>query len=151
MMKLNYKGFTLVELLAVIAIMGMLAVIMVPTISGVIEENKENSKKNLENSIKSSARAYISDNRYEIRLDNQSCNNNITKREIVSINNEIITESKITVKLLVDKGYLKSNSGNIINPETNKSIDKGNSYIKVKYNCSSKDFEYDEIEISDNN
>ena len=141
MMKLNYKGFTLVELLAVIAIMGMLAVIMVPTISGVIEENKENSKKNLENSIKSSARAYISDNRYEIRLDNQSCNNNITKREIVSINNEIITESKITVKLLVDKGYLK----------TNKSIDKGNSYIKVKYNCSSKDFEYDEIEISDNN
>ena len=37
MMKLNYKGFTLVELLAVIAIMGMLAVIMVPTISGVIE------------------------------------------------------------------------------------------------------------------
>ena len=151
MMKLNYKGFTLVELLAVIAIMGMLAVIMVPTISGVIEENKENSKKNLENSIKSSARAYISDNRYEIRLDNQSCNNNITKREIVSINNEIITESKITVKLLVDKGYLKSNSGNIINPETNKSIDKGNSYIKVKYNCYSKDFEYDEIEISDNN
>lgn len=147
MMKLNYKGFTLVELLAVIAIMGMLAVIMVPTISGVIEENKENSKKNLENSIKSSARAYISDNRYEIRLDNQSCNNNITKREIVSINNEIITESKITVKLLVDKGYLKSNSGNIINPETNKSIDKGNSYIKVKYNCSSKDYKYDDPHI----
>ena len=66
MMKLNYKGFTLVELLAVIAIMGMLAVIMVPTISGVIEENKKNNSENLKNSIKSSARAYISDNRYQL-------------------------------------------------------------------------------------
>ena len=81
MMKLNYKGFTLVELLAVIAIMGMLAVIMVPTISGVIEENKTNNSANLKNSIKSSARAYISDNRYEIKLDNNSCNNTVTFAE----------------------------------------------------------------------
>lgn len=147
MMKLNYKGFTLVELLAVIAIMGMLAVIMVPTISGVIEENKKNNSANLKNSIKSSARAYISDNRYEIKLDNNSCNNNNTKREIFSINNKTILESKITVELLVNEGYLKSNSGEIINPETNKTINKGESNIEVKYNCSSKDFEYGEITI----
>ena len=145
MMKLNYKGFTLVELLAVIAIMGMLAVIMVPTISGVIEENKKNNSENLKNSIKSSARAYISDNRYEIKLDNNSCNNNT--RNIISIDNTSISDSKITVKLLVDKGYLKSNSGNIINPETNNPINKGESNIEVKYNCSSKDFEYVEITI----
>lgn len=145
MMKLNYKGFTLVELLAVIAIMGMLAVIMVPTISGVIEENKTNNSENLKNSIKSSARAYISDNRYEIKLDDSSCdNNNTNTRNIISIDNTSISDSKITVKLLVDKGYLKSNSGNIINPETNKSIDKNNSYIKVTYDCSSKDFKYGE-------
>lgn len=147
MMKLNYKGFTLVELLAVIAIMGMLAVIMVPTISGVIEENKKNNSANLKNSIKSSARAYISDNRYEIKLDNKSCNNNNTKREIFSINNKTILESKITVELLVNEGYLKSNSGEIINPETNKTINKRESNIEVKYNCSSKDFEYGEITI----
>jgi len=147
MMKLNYKGFTLVELLAVIAIMGMLAVIMVPTISGVIEENKKNNSVNLKNSIKSSARAYISDNRYEIKLDNKSCNNNNTKREIFSINNKTILESKITVELLVNEGYLKSNSGEIINPETNKTINKGESNIEVKYNCSSKDFEYGKITI----
>ncbi len=147
MMKLNYKGFTLVELLAVIAIMGMLAVIMVPTISGVIEENKENSKKNLENSIKSSARAYISDNRYEISLNNNSCDNNNTKREILSINDKTITESKITVELLVDKGYLKSNSGEIINPKTNKPIKKEESYIVVTYDCSSKDYKYDDPHI----
>ena len=147
MMKLNYKGFTLVELLAVIAIMGMLAVIMVPTISGVIEENKKNNSVNLKNSIKSSARAYISDNRYEIKLDNKSCNNNNTKREIFSINNKTILESKITVELLVNEGYLKSNSGEIINPETNKTINKGESYIVVTYDCSSKDFKYGKITI----
>ena len=147
MMKLNYKGFTLVELLAVIAIMGMLAVIMVPTISGVIEENKTNSLSNLKNSIKSSARAYISDNRYEIRLDG-SCTNSTT-RNITSIDAESITESKITVELLIKKGYLKSNSDDIINPKTNKQIYKSNSYIVVKYNCSSKDYDYDNIVIND--
>lgn len=149
MMKLNYKGFTLVELLAVIAIMGMLAVIMVPTISGVIEENKTNNSANLKNSIKSSARAYISDNRYEIKLDNNSCNNNT--RNIISIgtgeNLEEITNSNISVSILVSEGYLKSNSGEIIDPKTNKSIDKSNSYIKVTYDCSSKDFKYGEITI----
>lgn len=140
MMKLNYKGFTLVELLAVIAIMGMLAVIMVPTISGVIEENKKNNSENLINSIKSSARAYISDNRYEIKLNDSSCANDI--RNITFIGNDYIDESKITVELLVNKGYLKSNSDDIINPETNKPINKGKSYIVVTYDCSSKDFKY---------
>ena len=149
MMKLNYKGFTLVELLAVIAIMGMLAVIMVPTISGVIEENKTNNSENLKNSIKSSARAYISDNRYEIKLDDSSCANNT--RNITSIgtgnDQKTIPNSKISVSILVSEGYLKSNSGNIINPETNKPINKGESNIEVKYNCSSKDFEYGKITI----
>lgn len=150
MMKLNYKGFTLVELLAVIAIMGMLAVIMVPTISGVIKSNKENSLSNLKNSIKSSARAYISDNRYEISLGG-SCTNSNDKRNITSIgtgpNQKNITDSKIRVSILVSEGYLKSNSGDIINPETNKPINKENSYIMVKYDCSSKDYEYGELEI----
>lgn len=151
MMKLNYKGFTLVELLAVIAIMGMLAVIMVPTISGVIEENKENSKKNLENSIKSSARAYISDNRYEISLDNNSCDTNNTKRNITSIgtgtNLREITNSEISVSILVNEGYLKSNSDEIINPKTNEPIKKEKSYIVVTYDCSSKDYKYDDPHI----
>lgn len=150
MMKLNYKGFTLVELLAVIAIMGMLAVIMVPTISGVIEENKTNNSENLKKSIKSSARAYISDNRYEIKLDDSSCDNTNT-RGITSIgtgeNLQKITDSNIRVSILVSEGYLKSSSGEIIDPKTNKSIDKNNSYIKVTYDCSSKDFKYGEIII----
>lgn len=148
MMKLNYKGFTLVELLAVIAIMGMLAVIMVPTISGVIEENKTNSLSNLKNSIKSSARAYISDNRYEISLES-SCTNSTSEKNITSIAGESITESKITVELLIEKEYLKSNSDDIINPKTNNPISANGSYIIVKYNCSSKDYDYDNIVIND--
>ena len=150
-MKLNYKGFTLVELLAVIAIMGMLAVIMVPTISGVIEENKTNNSENLTNSIKSSARAYISDNRYEISLDDSSCDNNNNKRNITSIgtgtNLKKITNSEISVSILVNEGYLKSNFDEIINPKTNKPIKKEESYIVVTYDCSSKDFKYGKITI----
>lgn len=149
MRRLSHKGFTLVELLAVIAIMGMLAVIMVPTISKVIEQNTENSFKNLENSIKSSARAYISDNRYDISLGD-SCSGSNASRNIEKINDESISDSEITVEMLINKGYLKSNSGEIINPETKKSINKNSSYVKVTYNCSKKDYNYGDLKIVDN-
>ena len=82
-------------------------------------------------------------------MDDSSCANNT--RDITSIgtdeNLKKITNSNISVSILVSEGYLKSNSGEIIDPKTNKLIDKNNSYIKVKYNCSSKDFEYDEPHI----
>ena len=39
---MNEKGFTLVELLAVIIILGVLAIITVPMIMGNVEESKKN-------------------------------------------------------------------------------------------------------------
>ena len=43
MKKLNKKGFTLVELLAVIAILSILIIIMVPNIVGLFERGKEST------------------------------------------------------------------------------------------------------------
>ena len=40
---MNKKGFTLVELLAVIVILGLIAVILVPKVQGVVRDSKKNA------------------------------------------------------------------------------------------------------------
>lgn len=42
-MKMNKKGFTIVELVIVIAVIAILAAVLIPTFSGVINKAKENS------------------------------------------------------------------------------------------------------------
>lgn len=42
-MKKNNKGFTIVELVIVIAVIGILAAVLIPTFSGIIENAKESS------------------------------------------------------------------------------------------------------------
>ena len=39
----NQKGFTLVELLAVIVILGIIAAIAIPSIGGIIDKSKEDA------------------------------------------------------------------------------------------------------------
>lgn len=63
--KINNKGFTLVELLATIAILAIISVISFVSINGVIEQNKIKNCENLEKSIKSAAKEYVSDKRYD--------------------------------------------------------------------------------------
>ena len=142
MKKLNNKGFTLVEILAVIVILGILTAITIPTVTTIIEKNTQDNIKNLEKTIISAAKMYISDNRYEIKLDsNTTCSNTITERNIKSINANQITESKIPIQTLITTGYIK---GTIIHPETKKNMnpDKDKSYIVIKYDCNTKDYKY---------
>lgn len=57
----NKKGVTLVELLAVIVILGIIAAIAVPTIGGLIERQRENAAAAEWDNIKEAARLYIVD------------------------------------------------------------------------------------------
>ncbi len=140
-MKLNNKGFTLVEMLAVVIILGVLAAIMVPTVTSMITKNQQDNFENLKKSITSAAKMYISDNRYNITLDDNICSDSVTSREIAKINDKTITNSKITVKMLIASDYLTN--GEMLN-EDKQEIDREKSYIKVTYNCATKKYIYEE-------
>ena len=68
MLKLNNKGFTLIEILAVVVILGVLSTIMIPSVTSIIKKNRVENQENFKNSLISAAKAYITDNKYKICL-----------------------------------------------------------------------------------
>ena len=82
---LNNKGFTLIEVLAVIVILSILMAIMVPSVGNIMKKNKEDNYQNLKDSIISAAKIYISDNRYQITVG--SCT---TQNAKVVVNYQLI-------------------------------------------------------------
>jgi len=64
MYKNNEKGFSLIELLAVIVILGLLVAIAIPLVSRQLNKFREDYYSKLETSIKTAAQDYVSDKRY---------------------------------------------------------------------------------------
>ena len=56
------KGFTLVEVLAIIAVLGIILITVVPNIGGSIEKKKEEEYKKIINVIENAAKTYYSYN-----------------------------------------------------------------------------------------
>ena len=135
MRKLNNKGFTLVEVIAVVVILSVLSLLIVPSISGLLNRSKENSYNDLINSIKLSCEQYINDNRYNISIG--------------SCNNDICFVKDVYVSSLVENGYLTpsgtDDSGDyIVNPKDKKiKMDMEHSYVKVTFDKNNKKFIYD--------
>ena len=77
MMKLNNKGFTLVELLAVIVILLAISMIAIPNITASLEKNKGKLSDSQKKIIVSSAELFISENKnslsYYSSFMNGSC------------------------------------------------------------------------------
>ncbi len=102
------KGFTLVELLAVIIILGLLTIIAIPSIIGILNNEKENISDSMKNIIINASSLYIEDN----------------SGVYPKVNNNVYC---IKLESLVNDNRL---SKPLKDPVTNKEIDL-NKYIKV--------------------
>ena len=142
-MKLNNRGFTLIEVLASVVILSLLSIIIVSSVSGLTKKNNIKAYENLKNGIISSSIIYMSDNRGDIVFDGV-CIRDTDLVNVNSVGNDTLVDSKILVKYLVNEGDLTTNSnGNIINPLDNSLVlDLNNSYVLVKYQCSIRDYVY---------
>ena len=116
---MNKKGFTLIEVIMVIAIIAVLSIILAPNVMVFINKNNKKSCEKVISNIESATKMYVNQNKYEL---NFSCN----------------TSKEITLKTLVDAGYLTKNITNPINKEE---ISLDNT-VSVTYNCDNKIFTY---------
>lgn len=119
MNNINKKGFTLIETLMVIALIGIISLILVPNVIFLINKNKTESCENLKKNIISATKIYVNENKYDLKF---TCDNTI----------------KISIDNLIDTGKL---SGDIKDP-TNEEVDLTNEEVEVKFNCNTKQFTY---------
>lgn len=121
---MNRKGFTLVEVLVVIAIVAILLLVLVPNVFVMIDKNNVKSCNNLIKNIESAAKIYVNENKYSLGFDCDS-------------------KKSITFQTLIDYGTLKTDeSGKIINPVDDDEEISLENVVEVTYNCNTRDFTY---------
>lgn len=119
---MNRKGFSLIELILVIALLAILMLLLIPNVITLINNNDVKSCHNLEDSIINATKEYVVNNKYQL---NFNCNE----------------EKNITLQTLIDTGNLKISNDKITNPVTKETISL-TEIVKVTYNCTSKKFTY---------
>lgn len=142
-MKLDNRGFTLIEVLVSVVILSLLSIVTVSSVSSLTKKNNIKAYENLKNGIISSSVIYMSDNRYDVVFDG-ICISDTDLVNVNSVGNDTLFDSKILIKYLINEGDLTTTSnGNIINPlDDSLVLDLNNSYVLVKYQCSTKDYVY---------
>lgn len=143
-MKFNQKGFTLIEMLAVVVILSILMAIMIPSVNHLITRNQENDYANLKKAMISGAKIYLSDYRYDISVSG-TCNHDDEVKNISSIGDDLVlVNSKLPIQILVNSGNIKTNQdGNVKDPRnTTRLLDLEKSYVLVQYVCKTQEFSY---------
>lgn len=125
---MNKKGFTLVELLAVIALLAILSLITTPAIMVVRNKLLKNSLESKINLILSAAEDYASEHIMQIPSDTENCSDYSCCHIVL-------------VKTLISNGYLVGDSQNkevLINPLSEESLNYEKVCIRYDNNDVSK-------------
>lgn len=123
-MKTTNKAFTLVELLAVIVILGIIAFLIFPNVSKTIEESREKAYARQISILEEAAQKYTKEHIDAISEENSTC---------ISIDN------------LISSGYIsakdKDSNGNyvVLNPKTDEPLVGG---VQVIYDGTYQQYEY---------
>ena len=161
---MKYKGFTLVELLAVIAILGILALLLVPNIVKIRKDYLNKTYQTRIRLIHNAALDWASDNlvnvpsdvskkevcnciNYENTLSCHSCNNiyectSCSNMQVVDACNQCTATdgnccSCITIGELINKGYLSGSDNNktvMTNPINNENLNNKNVCVRYDSN-----------------
>lgn len=129
---MNNKGFTLIEMIMVIAILAMLAVLTTPNVIKMINKNKADNYNSVIDSIVSSCDLYTSDNRYNLSFNN-TCPTESESSTITEIS------TFITLQDLVNS---KDISTPIRNECTNEELSYDTIKITITLDCKTKNFSY---------
>lgn len=142
------KGFTIVELLAVIVILGILAIILIPIINNNSNKTKEKMLETKEDGYKQSLILWAEDNRncFTKSADDDCL---IGRNKGCSLDNNILT-CEVSYEQMADFGIIKydetkNNNKRIINPvNTSNEFDLNNKTLTLYYNLLTKVFSYKE-------
>ena len=92
-MKLNKKGFTLIEILAIVVLIGVVAVIAIPNVTKQADEHAAKQTKLVKEQITNAAKMYFSKDKIDILLDTTKCIGN---------DEGVISECEVSVDKLVE-------------------------------------------------
>lgn len=123
---MDRDGFTLVELIAVITILGLLALVVFPSVNASLKQSRADAYDTQKNQIIKAAREYFYENPSEL---------------------PDAGSKDISVEILRDKGYISASdlkNGNIVDPrDTNKCL-TGNVIVSVSESGNKYVYEYDD-------
>lgn len=138
MKKIDNKGFTLVEVIASVVILGILLIVLVPNVSNLLKKSGDNAYQNLKQSIIVSCKKFVNDNRYDIILDDDGTN-------VTKINNIDLVDGKVLISDLLELGYLSPTSDQyIVDPrDRDKKLVLNESYIIVSFDVEKRDYLFD--------
>ena len=116
-MRKNKKGFTLIEILAAVTILGILSIVAIVSVNKVIQKSKQNHYVTAEDNLEMAGQSYVQQNR-----------NALPKA--------IGQKKKIPLKILVEKNYIEP-----IKDYSDNECDLENSYVQI-FKYSQDDYSY---------
>ena len=122
---MNKKGFTLVEVLAVIVLLGVLTAISLPTIRDYIDENKRTFNKQLENQLLLAGKEYFSKNK-----------NLLPRIGYLEKYQDGESKNYVLATELLSNNYIKND---FVDADKNNCSD---SYVIVAKNANTKDYDW---------